>query len=60
MIDDENTTEQTRMKLIALILQEYQTLMNEVYKPEKLENNDVDKDELDLAQLFNFTVQKEG
>ena len=60
MLDDENTTEQTRMRLIALILKEYQTLMNEVYKPEKLEGNDVDKDELDLAPIVQFTVQKKG
>ena len=60
MLDDENTTEQTRMRLIALILKEYQTLMNEVYKPEKLEDNDVDKDELDLAPIVQFTVQKKG
>ena len=60
MLDDENTTEQTRMRLIALILKEYQILMNEVYKPEKLENNDVDKDELDLAPIVQFTVQKKG
>jgi len=60
MLDDDNTTEQTRMRLIALILKEYQTLMNEVYKPEKLENEDVDKDELDLAPIVQFTVQKKG
>lgn len=60
MLDDESTTEQTRMRLIALILKEYQTLMNEVYKPEKLENEDVDKDELDLAPIVQFTVQKKG
>ena len=60
MLDDEKTTEQTRMRLIALILKEYQTLMNEVYKPEKLENDDVDKDELDLAPIVQFTVQKKG
>lgn len=58
LLDDEKTTENTKMRAIAFIIKEYELLMNEVYKPINSKDDDVDKDELNLAPLVSLKVLK--
>ena len=60
LIDDEATTENTRMRAIAFVLKEYELLMNEVYKPVNASGNSDGDDQEDkpLAPIISFKVQK--
>ena len=58
MIDDESTTEASRLKAIVFIMKTYQDMMDDLYKP--INNNiDVIEDkEESLAPIISFKVQK--
>ena len=58
LIDDEATTENTRMRAIAFVLKEYELLMNEVYKPVNASgsSDDNDQDDKPLAPIISFKV----
>lgn len=59
LIDDDATTENTRMRAIAFVLKEYELLMNEVYKPENgKDSNDTDKDDLNTSPIVSLRVVK--
>lgn len=59
LIDDEATTENTRMRAIAFVLKEYELLMNEVYKPVNGGNSDSDdQDDKPLAPIISFNVRE--
>ena len=59
LIDDDATTENTRMRAIAFVLKEYELLMNEVYKPENgRDSDDADKDELNTSPIVSLRVVK--
>lgn len=63
LLDAKDTSEATRMKAIAFILKEYETLMNEVYEPVHTNKQDdhVDKDELeDKKPIVSFKVINGG
>ena len=58
LIDDEATTENTRMRAIAFVLKEYELLMNEVYKPVNggsISDGD-DQEDKPLAPIISFKV----
>lgn len=58
LLDDPNTTENTKMRAIAFIIKEYELLMTEVYPSENGKEDNVDKDELNLAPLVSLKVLK--
>ena len=60
LIDDEATTENTRMRAIAFVLKEYELLMNEVYKPENggSISDDEDQEDKPLAPIISFNVRE--
>ena len=58
MIDDESTTEASRLKAIVFIMKTYQDMMDDLYKP--LNNSsadDVEGKEESLAPIISFKVQ---
>ena len=58
MIDDESTTEASRLKAIVFIMKTYQDMMDDLYKP--LNNSgadDVEDKEESLAPIISFKVQ---
>ena len=59
LIDDEATTENTRMRAIAFVLKEYELLMNEVYKPINSSAEVADGKEETLAPIISFKVQNQ-
>ncbi len=60
LIDDEATTENTRMRAIAFVLKEYELLMNEVYKPVNggSISDDEDQEDKHLAPIISFNVRE--
>ena len=58
LIDDEATTENTRMRAIAFVLKEYELLMNEVYKPVNTSgiSDDEDQEDKPLTPIISFKV----
>lgn len=61
LIDDDGTTESTRMRAIAFVIKEYELLINEVYKPETgagSEDDDREKEERKPATIVSFKVLK--
>lgn len=60
MIDDESTTEASRLKAIVFIMKTYQDMMDDLYKP--LNNNSVESDDREEtnAPLISFKVLEGG
>ena len=60
LIDDEATTENTRMRAIAFVLKEYELLMNEVYKPVNGggSSDGDDQEDKPLAPIISFKVSE--
>ena len=58
LIDDEATTENTRMRAIAFVLKEYELLMNEVYKPVNTSgiSDGDDQEDKPLSPIISFKV----
>jgi len=58
MIDDESTTEASRLKAIVFIMKTYQDMMDDLYKPIN-SSVEVGEDKEDsLAPIISFKVQK--
>ena len=58
LLDDENTTEASRLKAIVFIMKTYQDMMDDLYNP--LNNStadDVQDKEESLAPIISFIVQ---
>ena len=59
MIDDESTTEASRLKAIVFIMKTYQDMMDDLYKPINNSADIVeDKEDKPLAPIISFKVQK--
>ena len=59
MIDDESTTEASRLKAIVFIMKTYQDMMDDLYKPiNNSSADDVEDKEESLAPIISFKVQK--
>lgn len=57
--DWDRSSQSEKIKIIGLIANEYQKLLNSAYPTEKVKNEEedkVDKDELDLAPVVSFKV----
>jgi len=57
MIDDESTTEASRLKTIVFIMKTYQDMMDDLYKPINNSADDVEDKEESLAPIISFKVQ---
>lgn len=60
MIDDEKTSETTKLRASVFVITEYEKLMNEVYKPIKGENFDEDSDEDEDTPVVSLRVLNGG
>lgn len=58
MIDDESTTEASRLKAIVFIMKTYQDMMDDLYKPINNNVDVVEDKEESLAPIISFKVQK--
>ena len=58
MIDDESTTEASRLKAIVFIVKTYQDMMDDLYKPINNNTDIVEDKEESLAPIISFKVQK--
>ena len=58
MIDDESTTEASRLKAIVFIMKTYQDMMDDLYKPINNNADIVEDKEESLAPIISFKVQK--
>lgn len=59
MIDDEATTEASRLKAIVFIMKTYQDMMDDLYKPINNSADIVeDREDKPLAPIISFKVQK--
>ena len=58
MIDDESTTEASRLKAIVFIMKTYQDMMDDLYKPINNSVDVVEDKEESLAPIISFKVQK--
>ena len=58
MIDDESTTEASRLKAIVFIMKTYQDMMDDLYKPvnASAKSDDEDQDDKPLAPIISFKV----
>ena len=59
MIDDESTTEASRLKAIVFIMKTYQDMMDDLYKPVNASAEVVDDKEEVLAPIISFKVQNQ-
>lgn len=57
MIDDESTTEASRLKAIVFIMKTYQDMMDDLYKPINNNTDIVEDKEESLAPIISFKVQ---
>ena len=57
MIDDESTTEASRLKAIVFIMKTYQDMMDDLYKPINNNVDVVEDKEESLAPIISFKVQ---
>lgn len=57
MIDDESTTEASRLKAIVFIMKTYQDMMDDLYKPINSSAEFVEDKEETLAPIISFKVQ---
>ena len=58
MIDDESTTEASRLKAIVFIMKTYQDMMDDLYKPINNNADVVEDKEESSAPIISFKVQK--
>lgn len=58
MIDDESTTEASRLKAIVFVMKTYQDMMDDLYKPINNNTDAVEDKEESLAPIISFKVQK--
>ena len=59
MIDDESTTEASRLKAIVFIMKTYQDMMDDLYKPiNNSSADDAEDKEESLAPIISFKVQQ--
>ena len=58
MLDDEKTTEATKVKVAVFIMKTYQDMMDDLYKPVNSSGNSDgdDQDEKPLAPIISFKV----
>ena len=57
MLEDEKTTEATRVKVAVFIMKTYQDMMDDLYKPVNGGNSDGDdQDDKPLAPIISFKV----
>lgn len=56
ILDDNTSTDATKMKAIAFVIGMYKDLMNEVYGKEDGEESTVDKNELNPAPVFSLRM----
>ena len=59
MIDDESTTEASRLKAIVFIMKTYQDMMDDLYKPVNGSAAVEDEKEEVLAPIISFKVQNQ-
>ena len=61
MIDDESTTEASRLKAIVFIMKTYQDMMDDLYKPVNASgSSDIDdQEDKPLAPIISFKVQNQ-
>ena len=57
MIDNESTTEASRLKAIVFIMKTYQDMMDDLYKPINNNTDIVEDKEESLAPIISFKVQ---
>ena len=62
ILESESSSEQSRMRAIALIMTEYPKLLNDLYKETSVGKQDAsaDKDELEDAPIVSFKVLNGG
>ena len=58
MLEDEKTTEATKVKVAVFIMKTYQDMMDDLYKPVNTSGNsdDNDQDDKPLAPIISFKV----
>ena len=58
MLEDEKTTEATKVKVAVFIMKTYQDMMDDLYKPVNASGNsdDEDRDDKPLAPIISFKV----
>lgn len=57
MLEDENTTEATKVKVAVFIMKTYQDMMDDLYKPVNGGNSESDdQDDKPLAPIISFKV----
>jgi len=59
LIDDESTTEASRLKAIVFIMKTYQDMMDDLYKPINSSAEVADDKEETLAPIISFKVQNQ-
>ena len=59
LIDDESTTEASRLKAIVFIMKTYQDMMDDLYKPINNNTDVVEDKEESLAPIISFKVQNQ-
>ena len=59
LIDDESTTEASRLKAIVFIMKTYQDMMDDLYKPVSSSAEVADDKEETLAPIISFKVQNQ-
>ena len=58
MLEDEKTTEATKVKVAVFIMKTYQDMMDDLYKPINNSADVVEDKEESLAPIISFKVQK--
>ena len=58
MLEDEKTTEATKVKVAVFIMKTYQDMMDDLYKPvnSSAKSDDEDQDDKPLAPIISFKV----
>ena len=59
MLEDEKTTEATKVKVAVFIMKTYQDMMDDLYKPVNSSAEVVDDKEETLAPIISFKVQNQ-
>ena len=59
MLEDEKTTEATKVKVAVFIMKTYQDMMDDLYKPVNGGSSDIDdQDDKPLAPIISFNVRE--
>ena len=60
MLEDEKTTEATKVKVAVFIMKTYQDMMDDLYKPVNASgsSDDEDQDDKPLAPIISFNVRE--